>query len=272
MERVFSFIANANRRTGHHCRLVHGYRILSDHGEMSHLAPRPGMVLAIEVQLETGYRQERAPIRLPDVIISAGSPELTQKINHYRSGMSPGIAQRQAAQRPHLLLELVRDAGIQRVVAGIMRSRRNFIHIKLVLDNKELNAQDPDISHVCRDVAGQLLSVVQQAKKSLRRRNGNVQYAVPVAVFTGRKALNLARLISYQHDRKFTIERHYPFKNTGFTLELAPGCQRLVSIPNTGLTLAIVPKARQLENAREETGRGITDIILAADISIRRMR
>lgn len=53
--RSISFAADTDGCTGRHGCLVHLYQIFAEHGKMTHLAPRSG-VLAVQVQLEVGHR------------------------------------------------------------------------------------------------------------------------------------------------------------------------------------------------------------------------
>ena len=55
-------------------------------------------------------------------------PNIAEEIRHRRRAQNFGRAQRQTADRAHLLLELARGAGFDRPMAGIVRPRREFVH------------------------------------------------------------------------------------------------------------------------------------------------
>ena len=84
----------------------------ADDGQVPHLAAGAGPVLAVEVQAQAGLGQRRLPVGRP------GLPEVAEQVGHGRRRHETfGRAQRQAADRPQLLLELAAAVGVDRQVA-----------------------------------------------------------------------------------------------------------------------------------------------------------
>jgi hypothetical protein len=72
--------------------------------------------------------------------------------------MGARFAERQAAQGAHLLLELAGNAGIDGVVAAVVRARCHFIDDQATPADEELDAHGADVAELFGDSGGDLAS------------------------------------------------------------------------------------------------------------------
>src|SRR5574338_566255 len=88
------------------------------------------------MQFDVGMPQHLFPLRLSLL------PEIAQQVHHYRRSMHGSTAKGHSAKYAHLLLELRGNAGIDRVMSAIMRTRSDLIHQQApVREHKKLDAQ-----------------------------------------------------------------------------------------------------------------------------------
>ena len=93
----------------------------TDGSDMTHLAPRPRLGFSVEMQFYFRLTYGRCPIRL------ARTPYIPQKVRHGGRAVKLGRAKRQAANRPHVVLELTGGSTLDRPVTGIMHTRRALV-------------------------------------------------------------------------------------------------------------------------------------------------
>ena len=104
--------------------------------EMSHFSARSRVGFAVEMQFRRGMLQNSVPVG------RAVLPQIAEQVDHHGGAVLASFPERQIAQRAYLLLKLRRDAGIDRIMAAIMRPGGDFIHQKLiVLHDKKLHAE-----------------------------------------------------------------------------------------------------------------------------------
>ena len=110
--------------------------------------PRRASRLAVQMQLHVVEAGGGRPVRL------AVRPELAEQIGHRRRGRQQlRGSQRQRADRAHLLLELARDRGVERQVAGVVRPRRDLVDEQFAVGvDEELDAQDADVLQLFENV------------------------------------------------------------------------------------------------------------------------
>ena len=94
---------------------------------------RPGRGCVFPVQVELHVRESTGgrPVRL------ALGPQLPEQIRHRCRLQQLGRAEREAADRAHLLLELTRHRRIERQVAGVVGPRRQFVHQQVAFGGQE---------------------------------------------------------------------------------------------------------------------------------------
>jgi hypothetical protein len=86
---------------------------------------------------------------------------LAEQVEHGRRAQQVGLAQRQAGDGAQVLLELVGDAGLDGVVAGVVGARRDLVDQQLAgLGQEHLDAEDADahqrLDRLARRAAGGL--------------------------------------------------------------------------------------------------------------------
>jgi hypothetical protein len=75
------------------------------------------------------------------------------------------IAQRQARHRPHLLRELAGDAGVDGVVAAVVRTRGHLVDDqRAVRQHEEFDAQHADVTEFGDDRARRVLRLGQRTR------------------------------------------------------------------------------------------------------------
>ena len=129
--------------------------------------------------------------------------------------MQPGIAERQAAQRAHLLLELVGDAGVDRVMPAVVRARRDLVDQQLSLADEELDAENTNVIELARQRQREFLRFGTQAVRDPRWRNAHIENAVAMPVLGDREATGLSVVATRQHHRDLDIERQELLEHAG---------------------------------------------------------
>src|SRR5579885_1594 len=108
----------------------------SKRGQMPHLATSARDRFAIEMQFDMRIRVGGSPVGF------AMLPEIAKQIRHCRRAKLLCRAEWQATDGPQLLLKLAGDAGINRQMPGVMRTRRQFVDQQLSrARDKKLHAQ-----------------------------------------------------------------------------------------------------------------------------------
>ena len=145
------------------------------HRDVAHLAPGTRLALAVEVQVRARMAQHRVPLGL-----AAVAPDVAQQVHHHRRAVLRGVAQRQAAEHAHLLLELRGAAGVDRVVAAVVRARRDLVQQQLSADHEHLDRQHAHVARarVARRVAS---AVASRASASGMRAGAMVTSRMPLA-------------------------------------------------------------------------------------------
>jgi len=82
--------------------------VVGEHRQMPHRAAGKRFVFALEVKLNSRIRQDAAPVHV------LGEQDVAEQVDHRRLAQTLCRAQRQAADRTDLLLELTRHMGVHR--------------------------------------------------------------------------------------------------------------------------------------------------------------
>ena len=110
------------------------------------------------------------------------------------------VAQRQAAQHPHLLLELRGAAGVDGEVAAVVRARGDFVDEEgVVLHHKKFHRHHPHIFECHRHLRGDVTGLGREVGGNARRGDGQIKNAVNVLVFRDRKNGDFAVIGARQH-------------------------------------------------------------------------
>src|SRR5690606_2403939 len=120
-----------------------------DPGDVAHFPSGPRLVLAVEMQRRAAVAEDVAPaIRL-----------LSDEIAHLDLAVPARRAERPAADRPHMLLELGGHGAVDGPMAGIVNAGRDFVddeglavHPRLgLLDDEHLDADHAHIAERVHD-------------------------------------------------------------------------------------------------------------------------
>ena len=121
-------------------------------GDVPHLAAAPRLGLAVEVELRRGMDEHARPVGLARGGAGSREPDVAQQVHHHRGLVLPGVAERQAGEHARLLLELRGHAGVDRVVAAVVRPRRDLVDDEPALRRHEhLDAQHAAVVELRRD-------------------------------------------------------------------------------------------------------------------------
>ena len=96
---------------------------------MAHLAAAPRLApCRTDAASPRGCASTSRPLGLARRVASgAGEPDVAQQVHHHRRRVLARVAERQAGEHARLLLELRRDARVDRVVAAVVRPRRDLV-------------------------------------------------------------------------------------------------------------------------------------------------
>ena len=123
-----------------------------DAGDVAHLAPRPRLGLAVELH----PRRRASPARR--------RPSSPSRFCHLGVGVPRAVAERPAADRADVLLELVDQAGGLGPVAGVVHPRRDLVHHQPAPGHEQLDADHPDIVERGQDPPGDQHRVLRPAR------------------------------------------------------------------------------------------------------------
>ena len=91
------------------------------------LRPRRGSRLPYRCSFARGCASTLAPVGLARRLRAAVEPDVAEQVQHHRGRVLRRVAERQRRQDARLLLELRRHARVDRVVAAVVRARRDLV-------------------------------------------------------------------------------------------------------------------------------------------------
>src|SRR5260370_26956421 len=113
-------------------------------GDVAHLAARLDLGFAVQMELYQRVVERLAPFL--DII--------AEEVLHHRVGVMLDRAEWQTAHRPYELLELARNAGVDRPMPRIMRARRDFVDEQVAgLGHEHLDPEHPYKIELLGDMA-----------------------------------------------------------------------------------------------------------------------
>ena len=174
------------------------------------LRARRGSALPYRCSFACGWRSTSRPRRARAARPrGAGEPEVAQQVHHHRRRVLARVAQRQVGQHARLLLELRRDARVDRVVAAVVRPRRDLVdEQRAVARDEHLDAQHAAVVERVRD-AGRDLARAAPASSGddARGHDRHVEDAVAMPVLGDRPGRGLAALVARDDHRHLAGER-----------------------------------------------------------------
>jgi hypothetical protein len=169
--------------------------------QVAHLPPGSCFPLAVEVQFHPGNGQCPGPVGVPP------QPQVAEKIDHAHRRQEPRSGERETAQGPDLLLELVHRAGIERVMAAVVWPGRELVGVEPPLvRNEQLDPQDPDIFQPRSDPFRHRGRLAQESLRKFRRHGGGFEDSMRVDVGSRRKGRHFAVLAARQHHGQLSFE------------------------------------------------------------------
>src|SRR5271169_3908770 len=130
---------------------------------MAHLAPRPRLQLAVEMQAEVGLGEDVAPfLRV-----------LADQVVHFYPAAAHRRAQRPARDRANMLLELRGLSALDRPMPGIVHARRDLVDDEALgapwpARHEQFDADDPDIVEPIEYARGDRLRILLDARADAR--------------------------------------------------------------------------------------------------------
>ena len=120
----------------------------------------PRLLLTVKMQFETRDVQYLAPIRFTDVFVFI-EPKISEQVEHDGLRNLSRIAERQIGHGANLLFVLAADAGIDRGVTGVVRSRSQFVNDQTSVGKyKEFCAEHADIIELLNDFGSDFTGAV----------------------------------------------------------------------------------------------------------------
>ena len=180
------------------------------------------------------YRCSRTPGRR-SASAQRGSPRAQRSPRRLimATGVSRrGLAEREAAERAQLLLELVHGAGVHRVVPAVVRPRRHLVDEEpAAVGDEQLDAQHADV-RPCARPRRSPASRASCASRSrhLGRHDGRLEDAVAVAVLARRERGDGAVRPPREHHRQLGLERQPLLQHARHAAEALECRQRRVRV------------------------------------------
>ena len=182
------------------------------------------------------------------------------------------VAQRQPGHRAHLLRELARHAGVDGVMATVVRTRRHLVDDqRAILQHEEFYAQHADIVELRDDLQRRRLRARCAIGGHVRpRHGGGEQDAVAVHVFRDRVNDRLPVRAARGQHRHFIRERQHLLEHAGDALHLRECSADLVTRFHAYLSLAVIAHAHGLEYAGEQLVGQRIDVGIGGHLRMRR--
>jgi hypothetical protein len=196
------------------------------------------------VQAHAGHGQRRGPVG------RARAPRLAEQVGHGRGGrLGLDRAQRQAADRAHLLLELAGRVGVDRQMAGVVRPRRELVDDQLTAGEREqLHAQHPDHVEPLQHSARDRERLAPRARIHPRRPQRHVQDVVGMGVLEGLVQDHAAVHPARSDHGDLALEGHPALQHGALPAQRAPGLRQLGRPGHPPLALAVVAPGSGLEH------------------------
>ncbi len=180
-------------------------------------------------------------------------PQIAQQVQHHRRRQLSRLAQRQLGQDASLLIELARYAGIDRVMAAVVRARSHLVHEQLaVRQHEELHAQHAHVVEPLGHRGGRRARLQRQRRVDARRHDRRSQDAAPVLVLGSRKRDRAAVAAAAHEDGHLALDPQPLFQHARHPPQALPGPTHAVGPIDPDLALAVVSKARRLDHAGQQ--------------------
>eukprot|EP01063_Lacrimia_lanifica_P000915 TRINITY_DN10444_c0_g3_i1.p4 TRINITY_DN10444_c0_g3~~TRINITY_DN10444_c0_g3_i1.p4 ORF type:complete len:123 (-),score=8.84 TRINITY_DN10444_c0_g3_i1:1110-1478(-) len=113
---------------------------------------------------------------------------ITEQIHHHSRFEKIGSAERKSADRSDMLFELARFTKVERIMPGIVRTRRQFINQKVsVFRDEHFHRKRPDKFQFLRELNGKRLCPLLNRFLRSRGHDALEQNIIFVDIFSSRK-------------------------------------------------------------------------------------
>ena len=225
-------------------------------GDVAHFAAGFDALFAVQVQVHVGQGQHLLPGR--GARLACGiKPDIAQQVEQNGRAVVARRNQRQAHGGAHLQIELAVGAGIDGVVAAVVRARRHFVHDPAaVLQDEVFHAQHAHVVQPVGDAGGGLHQLFGQvAGHGARKRVGGGKNAAVVHIALRLEVHHVAVCVARHDDGAFQRQRQFLFDHAGHAAQLQPGIVRLLGIGHRGLAFAVVAHAGGFDDGGKQLGR-----------------
>src|SRR6185312_3242250 len=213
---------------------------------MAHFPARPCFGFTVQMQFYVRSGTRFRPVGF------AFSPKIAQQVSHGRWRELHYRSKTQTADRSQLLLELARHICVEREMTGIMRSRCQFIHQKLIpCTKKELYAEHSNYFELFQNGARDLNRVSKNRGTHVAGRNGEVENVVAVPVFGYPEMRELAGFRSRRHHRHLALESDKSLKHRLLLPDSFPCLAGLIGAANRELPFAVVAESGRFQHSRQ---------------------
>ena len=184
--------------------------------------------LAVGVVMSSGHRQRRRSVR-----------HRTDAVQHDGVADGGGRTERQAQNRPQVVLELAGLGAFDGPVPGVVNARRHFVGGQLAILDEEFDRQQADVTQPIQQPAGVVpTGLFQPGGETGRPRKP--QDAVAMMIFHQRIERGRAVAATRRQHGNFPLERHEAFQNQRHAAQRPPGRFDILRCAQDPLTLAIV--------------------------------
>src|SRR5579872_109184 len=193
-------------------------------------------------------------VRARDLQNAFGGRRRTEHVPHRRHAARGRRSERQARNRPEVILELAGFGALDGPVARVVDARRNLIHEQLAGALEQLDREHADVFELLGDLARVTLrGLLERGGRARRRRDGPAENAAQVQILGQRIERHLAAPSAGRDKRYFPLEIDESFQDKCVRGRgKVPGDRfALLLGPHYPLVLAIVPEPARLHNGRQ---------------------
>ena len=195
-----------------------------------------------------------------------------QVVHLHRGGGKRGRAERQAADRADVVLELRGDRALDRPVAAVVDTGCHLVEHRAVRAAEELHRDHPDIVQRLGDAAHQRARFLGLVGDDPCGRHDRLrENAVAVDVGGGIPEQYLPIFAAHGEDREFLLEGDEPFQDRRHAADRRPGAAQILGREDARLALAVIAEAARLQDGggADRLDRG-GQIVGAVDLDVGR--
>lgn len=209
-------------------------RIVGQNGEVAHFSAFARGFFTVKMQMCVQVALQRQPFGFAAVFL----PNVAQNIRHTARTQQFSVSRRQVAHQADLLLKLVCRAGVDGMVAGVVRTRRDFVddQFMCIADNKHFYRQYADVVQFIGQTLRHLPRLLLNVGTQSGRDDGVGEDAVFVNVFGRVEGLHVIIVQTAYDNGNFAAQIHH-FSKTQST----PPCSANAALSSSTVLTRIWP-------------------------------